>query len=144
MSESNAASRRPVAVLSRAPALLEILEDRHARASTLMVSPLPVSSWHEVIGERQARVLYVRSKQPPRTSLYSLSHGRTTPRWLLISGMRGVFTGICRHEDFSRSVYPIYDAHRRHNTLHVSLSDRLCVKTSPRTTFTGVASEKSG
>ena len=28
-----------------------ILEDRHARASTLMVSQLPVSSWHEVIGE---------------------------------------------------------------------------------------------
>ena len=32
-------------------ALLEILEDRHARASTVMVSQLPVSSWHEVIGE---------------------------------------------------------------------------------------------
>ena len=32
-------------------ALLEILEDRHGRASTLMVSQLPVSSWHEVIGE---------------------------------------------------------------------------------------------
>ena len=32
-------------------ARLEILEDRHARASTLMVSQLPVSSWHEVIGE---------------------------------------------------------------------------------------------
>ena len=32
-------------------ALLEILEDRHARASTLMVSQLPVASWHEVIGE---------------------------------------------------------------------------------------------
>ena len=32
-------------------ALLEMLEDRHGRASTLMVSQLPVSSWHEVIGE---------------------------------------------------------------------------------------------
>ena len=32
-------------------ALLEILEDLQARASTLMVSQLPVSSWHEVIGE---------------------------------------------------------------------------------------------
>ena len=32
-------------------ALLEILEDRHGRASALMVSQLPVSSWHEVIGE---------------------------------------------------------------------------------------------
>ena len=28
-----------------------MLEDRHGRASTLMVSQLPVSSWHEVIGE---------------------------------------------------------------------------------------------
>lgn len=28
-----------------------MLEDRHGRASTLMVWQLPVSSWHEVIGE---------------------------------------------------------------------------------------------
>ena len=28
-----------------------MLEDRHGRASTLMVSQLPVSSWHDVIGE---------------------------------------------------------------------------------------------
>ena len=40
----------PLDALARL-ALLEILEDRHARASTLMVSQLPVSSWHEVIGE---------------------------------------------------------------------------------------------
>lgn len=32
-------------------ALLEILEDRHGRASTMMVSQLPVSAWHELIGE---------------------------------------------------------------------------------------------
>lgn len=31
--------------------LLEMLEDRHARASTPMASQLPVSSWHGVIGE---------------------------------------------------------------------------------------------
>ena len=40
----------PLDALARL-ALLEILEDRHGRASTLMVSQLPVSSWHEVIGE---------------------------------------------------------------------------------------------
>ena len=40
----------PLDALARL-ALLEILEDRHARTSTLMVSQLPVSSWHEVIGE---------------------------------------------------------------------------------------------
>ena len=40
----------PLDALARL-ALLEMLEDRHARASTLMVSQLPVSSWHEVIGE---------------------------------------------------------------------------------------------
>ena len=37
-------------------ALLEILEDRHGRASTLMVSQLPVSSWHEVIGDPTERL----------------------------------------------------------------------------------------
>lgn len=31
--------------------LLEILEDRHERASTLVTSQLPVKSWHEAIGE---------------------------------------------------------------------------------------------
>jgi DNA replication protein DnaC len=32
-------------------ALLEILEDRHGKASTLLASQLPVAKWHEVIGE---------------------------------------------------------------------------------------------
>jgi DNA replication protein DnaC len=32
-------------------ALLEILEDRHGRASSLFVSQLPVAKWHEMIGE---------------------------------------------------------------------------------------------
>ena len=40
----------PLDALARL-ALLEMLEDRHGRASTLVVSQLPVSSWHEVIGE---------------------------------------------------------------------------------------------
>lgn len=31
--------------------LLEILEDRHGRASSLFASQLPVSEWHQVIGE---------------------------------------------------------------------------------------------
>ena len=31
--------------------LLEILEDRHDRASTLIASQLPVTKWHETIGE---------------------------------------------------------------------------------------------
>ena len=40
----------PLDALARL-ALVEMLEERHGRASTLMVSQLPVSSWHEVIGE---------------------------------------------------------------------------------------------
>lgn len=31
--------------------LMEIMEDRHARASTIIASQLPVGSWYEVIGE---------------------------------------------------------------------------------------------
>lgn len=31
--------------------LLELLEDRHGRASTIFTSQLPVSQWHQVIGE---------------------------------------------------------------------------------------------
>lgn len=31
--------------------LMDILEDRHGRKSTIIISQLPVSSWHEVIGE---------------------------------------------------------------------------------------------
>ena len=30
---------------------MEIIEDRHGRGSTLITSQLPVSSWHEIIGE---------------------------------------------------------------------------------------------
>ncbi len=32
-------------------ALLEILEDRHGRGSSLLASQLPVAKWHEMIGE---------------------------------------------------------------------------------------------
>jgi DNA replication protein DnaC len=31
--------------------LLEIVEDRYGRASTLLTSQLPVSRWHDVVGE---------------------------------------------------------------------------------------------
>ena len=36
--------------LSRYSDLLEILEDRHQRASTIVTSQLPVEQWHEIIG----------------------------------------------------------------------------------------------
>jgi DNA replication protein DnaC len=32
-------------------ALMEIIEDRHGRKSTIIASQLPVSSWYEIIGE---------------------------------------------------------------------------------------------
>ena len=31
--------------------LMEIIEDRHGRAATIIASQLPVASWIEVIGE---------------------------------------------------------------------------------------------
>jgi len=30
---------------------MEIIEDRHARSSTIIASQLPVASWYDVIGE---------------------------------------------------------------------------------------------
>jgi len=30
---------------------MEIIEDRHGKKSTIIVSQLPVSLWHEIIGE---------------------------------------------------------------------------------------------
>ena len=33
-------------------ALMEIVEDRHRRASMIITSQLPVNCWHEVIGEK--------------------------------------------------------------------------------------------
>jgi DNA replication protein DnaC len=32
--------------------LMEIIEDRHAKKSTIMVSQLPVSKWYDIIGEK--------------------------------------------------------------------------------------------
>ena len=34
------------------PALMEIVEDRHKKASMIITSQLPVNCWHEVIGEK--------------------------------------------------------------------------------------------
>jgi len=31
--------------------LLEIIEDRHQKSSTIIASQLPVDKWHDVIGE---------------------------------------------------------------------------------------------
>tara|TARA_B100001146_G_scaffold131018_1_gene115072 strand:- start:42 stop:569 length:528 start_codon:yes stop_codon:yes gene_type:complete len=33
-------------------ALMEIIEDRHGQRSTIIASQLPVSKWHDIIGER--------------------------------------------------------------------------------------------
>ena len=33
-------------------ALMEIVEDRHKKASMIITSQLPVNCWHEVIGEK--------------------------------------------------------------------------------------------
>lgn len=42
---------QPLDAQSRA-SLMEIIEDRHAKTSTLFTSQLPVSKWHEAIGEK--------------------------------------------------------------------------------------------
>lgn len=33
-------------------ALMEIIEDRHGKASTIITSQVPINGWHEVIGEQ--------------------------------------------------------------------------------------------
>ncbi len=42
---------QPLDTQSRA-ALMEIIEDRHGKSSTIITSQIPVSKWHEVIGEQ--------------------------------------------------------------------------------------------
>jgi DNA replication protein DnaC len=42
---------QPLDAQSRS-ALMEIIEDRHGRCSTIITSQVPVSMWHEVIGEQ--------------------------------------------------------------------------------------------
>ncbi len=41
---------KPIEPQSRAM-LLDIIDDRHANKSTVIVSQLPVNKWHELIGE---------------------------------------------------------------------------------------------
>lgn len=42
---------QPLDAQSRA-VLMEIIEDRHGRASTMITSQVPVNKWHEIIGEQ--------------------------------------------------------------------------------------------
>ena len=42
---------QPLDAQSRA-ALMEIIEDRHGKCSTIITSQIPVSKWHEIIGEQ--------------------------------------------------------------------------------------------
>jgi DNA replication protein DnaC len=42
---------QPLDSLSRA-SLMEIIEDRHGKGTTIITSQLPVRAWHEVIGEK--------------------------------------------------------------------------------------------
>src|SRR4051812_8593172 len=42
---------QPLDSASRA-SLLEIIEDRHGKRSTIITSQLPVKQWHDVIGEK--------------------------------------------------------------------------------------------
>lgn len=42
---------QPLDAPSRA-ALMEIIEDRHGKSSTIFTSQVPVSKWHEIIGEQ--------------------------------------------------------------------------------------------
>lgn len=41
---------QPLDTMARA-ALMEIIEDRHGKSPTLITSQIPVSKWHEIIGE---------------------------------------------------------------------------------------------
>ena len=42
---------QPLDMQSRA-ALLEIIEDRHGKASLIITSQVPVNKWHDVIGDK--------------------------------------------------------------------------------------------
>ena len=42
---------QPLDVQSRS-ALMEIIEDRHGKSSTIITSQVPVSKWHDIIGEQ--------------------------------------------------------------------------------------------
>ena len=42
---------QPLDAQSRS-ALMEIIEDRHGKSSVIITSQVPVSSWHDIIGEQ--------------------------------------------------------------------------------------------
>ena len=59
--------------------LLEILEERYGRRSTIVTSQLPLSAWHEVIGDpthARARWLNRTSERPSAMRFYSASSRR--------------------------------------------------------------------
>ena len=59
--------------------LLEILEDRHGRASIIVTSQLPVEHWHEAIGDPTlADAILDRVRHWARTNGASMAHS-TTP-----------------------------------------------------------------
>ena len=69
----------PVLTASERRDLLEILEDRHGRASTIVTSQLPVEHWHEAIGDPTlADAILDRVRHWARTNGASMAHS-TTP-----------------------------------------------------------------
>ena len=88
----------PLDALARL-ALLEMLEDRHGRASTLMVSQLPVSSWHEVIGEPTiADAICDRIVHPPQMPRYGALADAADHRVGLIIRQPHAGAGIAFHQ----------------------------------------------
>jgi len=53
--------------------LLEIMEDRHGRASTMVTSQLPVEHWHEIIGDPRVRKA-IDFEEPVAILLVGLLH----------------------------------------------------------------------
>jgi len=58
--------------------LLEIVEERHGRGSTLITSQLPVASWHEVIAEPTFADA-ILDRLVHNTHAYALASGELTP-----------------------------------------------------------------
>ena len=58
--------------------LLEIMEDRHGRGSTMVTSQLPVEHWHEIIGDPNSRRRHSRSASSQRSPAHA--HGREPPK----------------------------------------------------------------
>ena len=59
--------------------LMEIVEERHGRSSTLITSQLPVEAWHEVIAEPTSRRRHPRPHRPQCLSPLSTAHQCARP-----------------------------------------------------------------